>query len=122
LSLGEHFKIDEETGLVKVDGRASEKDFAHALASLSNMNNGTEAIKRRATDLEASIAYNYSVRFPLTWKNLYLDRPSDLRRIMPGWRTLQKLAEIGEKPCGPLWLIRNIVQLKVDAVGTKAYS
>lgn len=122
LSLGEHFKIDEETGLVKVDGRASEKDFAHALASLSNMNNGTEAIKRRATDLEASIAYNYSVRFPLTWKNLYLDRPGDLRRIMPGWRTLQKLAEIGEKPCGPLWLIRNIVQLKVDAVGTKAYS
>lgn len=121
LSLGDRFKIDEETGLVNVDSKASEKDFAHALASLSNMNNGTETIKRRTTDLEASIAYNYSLRFPLTWKNLYLDRKSDLQRILPGFRTLQTLAEIGEKPCGPLWLIKNIVQLKVDTVGTKAF-
>lgn len=119
--LGNAFKIDEETGLVSIDSKTSESEFAHVLGGLSNMARGTGDIARRATELESSVAYNYSKRFPLTWKNLYIGREEEMKRIQPGKKTLESLEELGEKPCGPLWLLRHLATIKVDEKGTKAY-
>lgn len=120
-NLGKKFSIDEETGLITASEKATEEDYADALAKLSNTAWGTKEIASRAAEIEASVAYNYAKRFPTTWKNLYIGRERDLSRINPNKRALDTLDEIEEKPFAKISVMRAILEVKVAPKEDKAY-
>lgn len=119
--LGKKFKIDEDTGFVVVSTNATQEDYVQALANLSNTAWGTAEIASRAAEIEASVAFSYSEKFPDTWKNLYFNREDDLKRIEPNRRVLETLKNLNEKPFAKISVMRAALEIKVASKDDPKY-